>query len=354
MFTNVSLLNVVTAVVVEKVFSIAQNEASSEAKQGEAFRQKALRNLTELFSSIDVDHNDTLDPDEFREALKDPNVIQYLLELGIARYEADELFECLDMDGNKELSVAEFADGCLRATGPAKSKHMLQVQYDVLRSFKSLARDVAELHVSVRHAVKHMSRLEREKTGAGKARKVADQRASDSSVAPGAAPAAGANSDSAPPAEASSPGTGSSQKAGGGSAETGAAAREMPSAGAAAVPSAKDVVSASSGAGAGPAPATGEVAPPSPRRRRGNVGICDDPASAGGPSISATATSTKEKDGKKSDGKAQKPISSLLNSAKLEQREISRVIEGLLEELNELHGHVSEVVAFNWNDEVPS
>lgn len=159
LLTNVSLLNAITAVVVEKVFSIAQNEAADEAKRAEKARLAALRKLKGLFSSIDVDHNATLDLEEFRKALKDPRVVAVLLELGIARYEADELFECLDLDGNEELSVAEFVDGCLRAVGPAQSKHLLQVQYDLLRNFKSLRNKISDLHSAVRVVLKQLTRV---------------------------------------------------------------------------------------------------------------------------------------------------------------------------------------------------
>merc|ERR1739848_975071 len=64
------------------------------------------------------------------------------MQLGIAKYEAAELFQCLDVDGKEQLSVEEFVDGCFRTQGVSKAKHMLQVHYDLHRSRKALHDDL--------------------------------------------------------------------------------------------------------------------------------------------------------------------------------------------------------------------
>ena len=70
MLTNISLLNAVTAVVVEKVFSIAQHESAEEVKRSEKQRAHALKSLKVLFMSIDLDQNGTLDANEFRQVTR--------------------------------------------------------------------------------------------------------------------------------------------------------------------------------------------------------------------------------------------------------------------------------------------
>eukprot|EP00929_Paragymnodinium_shiwhaense_P023606 TRINITY_DN14748_c0_g1_i1.p1 TRINITY_DN14748_c0_g1~~TRINITY_DN14748_c0_g1_i1.p1 ORF type:complete len:1355 (-),score=290.79 TRINITY_DN14748_c0_g1_i1:59-4123(-) len=158
MITNVSLLNAVTAVVVEKVFSIAQNESSEEVKRAEKQRLRALKSLKALFMSIDVDHNGTLDIQEFKEVISNTEIASGLAELGIARYEAGELFECLDVDGDNTLTIAEFVEGLLRCSGNAQSKHLLQVQYDLLRSYNSTKSQINDLHEIIRSVLKTASR----------------------------------------------------------------------------------------------------------------------------------------------------------------------------------------------------
>lgn len=157
MFTNFAMLNVITAVVVEKVFTIARAEAAEEARRAEKKRTAMLRKIKLLFKVIDKDGNAELELDEFREALKLPAVVQQFMELGIAKYEADDLFACLDVDGNESISVAEFVEGVLRVHGPAQSKHLLQVQYDILRSKEALQQDLNELGWYVRWVIRHLS-----------------------------------------------------------------------------------------------------------------------------------------------------------------------------------------------------
>jgi len=159
MVTNFSLLNAITAVVVEKVFCIAQNHIADEAKRSEKKRMAALGKLKQLFSNMDVDHNNNIELEEFRVAMKEKRFEKQLLELGITGMDADELFQCLDLDGNEELSVAEFVDGCLRVVGPAQSKHLLQLQYDLLRNFKSLQSKVNELSSSIRIVLKSLMKV---------------------------------------------------------------------------------------------------------------------------------------------------------------------------------------------------
>lgn len=149
MFMNWVLLNLVMAVVVEKVFQIAQREALKEAEKQEQQRVQTLRKLRDLFNDMDEDGNGTLDMDEFHTALKDEHVLAQFIQLGIAQYEAHDLFQCLDVDGNQELSVEEFVDGCFRMTGAAKAKHLLAVHYDLHRSRKVLREGIKELQLEM-------------------------------------------------------------------------------------------------------------------------------------------------------------------------------------------------------------
>lgn len=145
MFTNFALVNLVTAVVVEQVFAIAQKEAMKEAQSQERERCRTMRKLKQLFDDMDDDGNGMLDIDEFYTALQNPLVLQQFMQLGIAKYEAADLFECLDVDGHRELSVEEFIDGCFRTQGTSKAKHLLQVHYDLHRSRKVLRDEIASV-----------------------------------------------------------------------------------------------------------------------------------------------------------------------------------------------------------------
>merc|ERR1719375_2043815 len=122
MFTNFALLNLVTAVVVEQVFSIAQREAVHEARKQERERDRQIQALKQLFNCmrggsrslppqdepLDDTNSQEVTLQEFQCALEDSAVMHRFRQLGIAEYEATALFECLDVDGNSRLSIEEF------------------------------------------------------------------------------------------------------------------------------------------------------------------------------------------------------------------------------------------------------
>merc|ERR1719238_1528206 len=73
-FTNYTLLNLVTAVVVENVLLISQNEQVMEKKRDEQRRYDNIRLLKELFADMDEDGNGELSLEEFQAAMDDPTI----------------------------------------------------------------------------------------------------------------------------------------------------------------------------------------------------------------------------------------------------------------------------------------
>jgi len=159
MLTNVSLLNAVTAVVVEKVFTIANAEGGQEVKRLEKNRKGLLRKVKRVCDTIGVDADSNLNKEDFVKAIGKPNVTVHLRELGIDTFDARELFDCLDTDESGDLTVTEFVDGCLRAVGPALSKHLLQFQYDIIRSHKHKKLLLEETQMLVAKLLKVLSKV---------------------------------------------------------------------------------------------------------------------------------------------------------------------------------------------------
>lgn len=91
-----------------------------------------MNHLREIFDYADKDHNGSLSVDEFRSAIRQPEVERKLKLIELPVADAEELFAILDHDGSGELSVDEFIGGCVRLKGPAKSKDLLAVQMNLV------------------------------------------------------------------------------------------------------------------------------------------------------------------------------------------------------------------------------
>merc|ERR1719171_3016317 len=72
-FTNYTLLNLVTAVVVENVLVISQKEQRQEAKLEDTRRLENISQLKALFDEMDSGGDGELDRDEFETAIAEPS-----------------------------------------------------------------------------------------------------------------------------------------------------------------------------------------------------------------------------------------------------------------------------------------
>lgn len=126
--TAYGILNVIVGIIVERTLASAKlNEEKSQRNQ-EKERTRVLHDLRDIFEYADKDKSGTLTIDEFRNALRQPEVERKLKLIDLPVSDAEELFNVLDGDGSGELSVEEFIGGCIRLKGPARSKDLLAVQ----------------------------------------------------------------------------------------------------------------------------------------------------------------------------------------------------------------------------------
>eukprot|EP00927_Polykrikos_kofoidii_P028328 TRINITY_DN24765_c0_g2_i1.p1 TRINITY_DN24765_c0_g2~~TRINITY_DN24765_c0_g2_i1.p1 ORF type:complete len:768 (-),score=131.31 TRINITY_DN24765_c0_g2_i1:152-2455(-) len=174
-FTNFALLNVVTAVMVEKVFKFSEDEKVQQARGFRKERKAAIQKISKLFTRLDSNGDGNLTIVEMKRAMDSTadGAMKQFQELGIAKHDIETLFSCLDVDSNGELSVAEFIEGCLRMHGVASSKDLLRIQYDVHRTRKAL-----NIRKLTRHMAWNTSCLQSEmKSGKGQKKAGKDKQA---------------------------------------------------------------------------------------------------------------------------------------------------------------------------------
>merc|ERR1711971_157349 len=110
-FCVLALMNIVTGVFVESALQTAKSD-----------KENFMLNLVqELFDKVDSDGSGEVTWDEFRQYLKEPEMIMYFEAFDLDIDEAEDLFQLLDLDESGSIGFEEFANGCFRLRGPAKS-----------------------------------------------------------------------------------------------------------------------------------------------------------------------------------------------------------------------------------------
>eukprot|EP00933_Yihiella_yeosuensis_P009486 TRINITY_DN115402_c0_g1_i1.p1 TRINITY_DN115402_c0_g1~~TRINITY_DN115402_c0_g1_i1.p1 ORF type:complete len:339 (+),score=56.86 TRINITY_DN115402_c0_g1_i1:145-1017(+) len=147
--------NLITAIIVENAFAIAQKDSSNQAREIEIAKKQELAALTELFLEIDTDGSGELTSAEFFGALKNKKVRQMLDVLEIQPSELEEVWDVLD-DGDGLLTIKEFTSGMRRMRGNAKAKDMA----DTLKRLRTATATTAELKVQADQFAKQVDSLE--------------------------------------------------------------------------------------------------------------------------------------------------------------------------------------------------
>jgi len=128
MFTNLTLLNLVTGVILENLLTIDHDDAIELVEKKRLDRLSSLR---KAFDEADVNHDGVLTLEELKKTLQDPgsSVKRELARLDMGAWDAEELFVLLDYDQSGTLSADEFTRVCMEAFGPATAKQVLELQF---------------------------------------------------------------------------------------------------------------------------------------------------------------------------------------------------------------------------------
>lgn len=132
-FTNIFLLNLVTGVIVENVMLIAHEDEIEQVRAEKRKRAEQTNKLNELFTLADTDCSGSVSREEFHAMLLNQDVLALLRTLEIHIWDAEDLFDILDLDDSGQMDITEFFEGFSRVKGSAHGKHLLKLHYDILR-----------------------------------------------------------------------------------------------------------------------------------------------------------------------------------------------------------------------------
>jgi Na+-transporting methylmalonyl-CoA/oxaloacetate decarboxylase gamma subunit len=127
-------MNLVTAVIVDTAFNIAQADKENEGKEKENAKKEDLKRLAEIFLEMDKDGSGDLSKREFDFALQTNKRVKETMNLmELTMDEMQEIWEVLDMeDENNQLTIKEFTNGIRRMKGIAKSKDIIDTNKRLL------------------------------------------------------------------------------------------------------------------------------------------------------------------------------------------------------------------------------
>jgi Ca2+-binding EF-hand superfamily protein len=154
LIVSISLMNLVTAVIVEGSLDQANSDKDVNTAYRKAETVRILPKIRQLFREMDEDGNGELDLDE---VLNAPIEVQEQLSVIMETDNLVELFEILDVDGSGGLDVDEFVDGISKLVVSDQPKEQLRMQknMNILRNdMKDVLHYVQELEDTLREEIR--------------------------------------------------------------------------------------------------------------------------------------------------------------------------------------------------------
>lgn len=127
MLVTFGVLNILLAVMVERMQNINKESQTMASRILEKTEQALMASMADEFRASDEDGSGELDFEEFKEMIQRPSIKEKLNLLGIALDEAENLFEIMDGDKSGTVSPEEFVDGLQKMKGQAKGQDIVQL-----------------------------------------------------------------------------------------------------------------------------------------------------------------------------------------------------------------------------------
>lgn len=141
--TNMSLMNLVTGVICEKVMEKKKDKWSREEMESEM--KKFRQVLRQIFDAYDIDRSGYLSYEEYVHMITLKPVQRVLGEFSISLdVPVNQLFELLDLNGDGALTFEEFCSSLMRLRGTKQSMATMMLQYDIVEGLKVIRKTIAK------------------------------------------------------------------------------------------------------------------------------------------------------------------------------------------------------------------
>lgn len=116
-----SVLNIVTGVVVDGAIQRRLADRTVRLSEEVERRKEFLHDLLDLLELLDEDGSGLISAEEWSHCLNSPSVASSIELLGISTNDTQVLFELLDVDGDRQITICELVEGFSRMRGNATS-----------------------------------------------------------------------------------------------------------------------------------------------------------------------------------------------------------------------------------------
>jgi len=152
-FVVFGVMNVLTAIFVESANQIAAIDQDLAIQEQLRKDKSTISTIKAMFYEADVDNSGVLSQSELETLLENPKYIWAMRLVGVDVSEARGLFQLLDINETKAVSIDEFVTGMMRLKGGAKGVDLATLIYENKRMY-------AHLHDSLLAVQQGMSQLE--------------------------------------------------------------------------------------------------------------------------------------------------------------------------------------------------
>jgi len=162
-FCCFAVLNVMTAVFCQSAKDSAEKDHDLMVQMHAMDKQRCNMIISKLFESMDTSKSGSITLYEFEKQFHDENVKAFFKLFGLDPVDAWTLFMLLDAEGTGDVDAEEFAQGCLKLKGPAKSVDIAVLMHDNsmikrrLQQIETRSRQLVEQVAEVKSLCSRMS-----------------------------------------------------------------------------------------------------------------------------------------------------------------------------------------------------
>ncbi|CAK0820998.1 unnamed protein product [Prorocentrum cordatum] len=141
----VGALNVLTSVFVERARELSSSDRDLATQAELASQEAFIVEMRRIFEEVDGDKDGMITWEKFRDYLKNEQAQAFFTTQALDTSDAAGLFSLLDKDGRGKIKVEDFALGCMKLRGQAKSSEVATLLRESRKASRKLMTEIRQL-----------------------------------------------------------------------------------------------------------------------------------------------------------------------------------------------------------------